>query len=219
MLMDSNKAAFFDIKSIKIDNVAGRYFFHLAREFIEAGYQPVYRDRFKFVATFKTARYRGFLLDLPFRLYRGQVNSFEGYESTIFITDSKREYEKCTLKHKVLISYEHRRAATGEVPLTFGIGPGLYREVGRDQRSVADSPRDMKVFFAGNVAKGYSRDLLKHDYGMLNRVEVLRIVKQHFSSKIEAPESADDAKTPCQWRKDPSYLFLQKKDKFIQVCG
>ncbi|CAN0339532.1 unnamed protein product, partial [Ectocarpus sp. 4 AP-2014] len=164
-----------DFRSPLIDFVGGRYLYHLIHDLVSAGYTPVYRRNYRFLASMRSKSYKRMLLDLPLHTYASEGDLAQ---PELLVTDSPRVAQQTGIERSVLIDYEHRRAEADEFALQFGLNPTIVAERFEPIDADLESPRPNGVYFAGNIDdKGYDRDVLRDRYGVVTRRELIRLLQ------------------------------------------
>ncbi|MBK1853951.1 glycosyltransferase family 1 protein [Verrucomicrobiaceae bacterium 5K15] len=187
--------AVYDFHHIDIDNVMGRYLFHLVRDFFSLGYYPAYTDRFKFLASVHRKRYKRLLLDIPFHTVpKNQLPD----RDFIYITDHPTK-APTNAEAIIRISYDKRRKSdTSEFEFPFFVHPAVTVSNYFPPRPDTSSARDIRLFFAGNTrSKQYSKGNVRGKFNMMPRNEVLEITKAHFGA-VDCKDVAceQDLRTP-----------------------
>ncbi|MFC5050155.1 hypothetical protein ACFPK9_05990 [Rubritalea spongiae] len=184
----------FDFTSINIDNVAGRYLYHLVTEFESLGYAIAYVDHFRFLATMEAKKYKRLLLQRDYSLI--PTSSITKYKDAVLITDSQ-ENLKLNLKCSIRVVYDKLRPSSSDntaFALPFFVHPMVHEshQVENLAKPTSDN-REMAIFFAGNAkAPKYDSPDLQQIYSVFSRVKALSIAKAHLTShKIRTPDSLE----------------------------
>jgi hypothetical protein len=180
--------ACYDFTSTAIDNVMGRYLFHLVSDFLQLGYTPVYRDRFRFLATMYHKEYKKRLLDLPFATYH-DLRQIPG--PYLLVTDNNRAAPQEALK-TIRIDYTERRPfKPSEVALPFFVHPNVQSQHNFPPQANLTATRPVRLFFGGNTTVDkYSGGPVQHKYRMLPRTQVVDHVRSQLApSNIHVPTS------------------------------
>ncbi|MDP0490487.1 MAG: hypothetical protein Q7Q71_05510 [Verrucomicrobiota bacterium JB023] len=187
--------AVFDFTSHAIDGVGGRYLFYLVHEAIAAGFHPLFRDRYRFLATFPHKRFKRLLLELPHGVCHGDEDLPAG---SILVTDHARSADRFTSIGKtILIDYEQRRPVRpDEYALPFSSHPSIIHQ-GHDLSDFRKGhPRKQRVFFAGEAKRPkYAKPELESVYGVLNRADAIEMIELALQE-----ESLDPAKIRLCYR-------------------
>ena len=61
---EERRLVLFDFKHIAIDNVGGRYLYHIVRDFIASGYTPCYKNNYRFISNIEKKGFKKNLLKL-----------------------------------------------------------------------------------------------------------------------------------------------------------
>lgn len=189
-----------DFKSIKIDNVTGRYLYHLVTEFEALGYAIAYTDRFRFLATMEIKSCKKLLLAHDFSIVPvGETPS----GTAVILTDSATNYRHSSAS-VIRVEYEHTRPTEGtqhNFCLPFFVHPEIH-ESGQVGRFLAQadnsSPRPLSLLFAGNAkAPKYDAAVLPEKYSVLSRVRALAIAEESLgASLVRRPISLDELIPP-----------------------
>ena len=198
----------FDFHNIAIDNVGGRYLYHLVQDFLAHGYTPCYRDNFRFIANIEEKGFKRFLLDLPHIIFHSPKELAPYGQLDAIVSDSPAALAASPAKHKILVNYERRRAIAPEIPLTFGPSPALLRrEVFSDDEPNFSDDRRNTIFFSGQTRpQEYGRDILRVEHDMMNRLEVISCVEDHGFPDATIPTTQPD---PDEWDKPHSLLIVR----------
>ena len=164
--------ACFDFSSTEIDACMGRYLFHLVRDFMHQGYMPLYRDRYRFLATMRYKKYKRKLLGLPFGIYR-DIDQIGGPH--LLITDNASKTSPAAMK-TIRVDYGERRPADSrEEPLPFFVHPHVQSHAAFPPTPDLAAERPVRMFFGGNTnPKKYAAGPVVDKFRMLARVEVLQ---------------------------------------------
>lgn len=200
------KLALFDFHSIAIDNVGGRYLYHIVQDFIALGYTPCYRNNFRFISNIETKGFKKHLLSLEHIFYNHEEELKQHGTPDVYLSDRLLSLENSSCPHKVYVDYALKKATDEEVPLTFGPSPVLLRDNLFTPSTYNDSPRLNRIFFSGRTrAKEYDRDLLMKNYGMINRIQMLQVASDypHADKLIPLEQLPDD-----EWNKPHDILLV-----------
>ena len=180
--------ACYDFSSTSIDLDSGRYLFHMVCDFLQTGYRPVYRDRFRFLATLQRKLYKKRLLDFPFATYH---NLDEVPRPYVLLTDSWKTPAGDAQK-TIRIDYAERRPSKPhEIALPYFAHPTIQAKHEFSPPTDPAAERPVRIFFAGNTrAKKYSAGPVKEKYLMMPRNQVLQHVRNHLApADIRVPTS------------------------------
>jgi len=233
----NGKKVLFDLQDVRIDNVGGRYFYHIVHDFIAAGYTPYYRDRFRFLANMETKGYKKHLLEFPFFIFREATDLIDGSEEeVILLSDCPKVIESSKTPRKVLIDYSMLRAnlSNNEVPLNFSMSPAILRKKLPIPEVDIKAKRPIKFLFAGNLdPKVYGKSTMPDKHGMMNRIQVIEAIKSMAGEgDLVCPEEQLsfeeitkernivilDTRT-CKVPQEQWLEFLSKADFFIAAPG
>ena len=190
-----------DFKSIKIDNVTGRYLYHLVTEFEALGYAIAYTDRFRFLATMEIKACKKLLLTHDFSII--PVGSVPA-STAIILTDQLNEYPQTTVS-VIRVEYEQIRPPVGDdhcFSLPFFVHPEIH-ESGQVEQFLSkdDQPttRPLSLLFAGNAkAPKYDAPVLADKYNVLSRVRALAIAESSFGAELVRRPLTLDQLIPSQ---------------------
>ncbi|SHI85620.1 Glycosyltransferase involved in cell wall bisynthesis [Rubritalea squalenifaciens DSM 18772] len=172
----------FDMVNTQIDNVMGRYLYHIVKDFHTQGYTPHYMANYRFLATVRKKRYKVKLLDMPF----STISSLKEIDRPfIYITD-KLIHEQPALAERVIrISYKKRRPEnTSEIPLPFFVHPEISTQEEFPPQVDDSKSRNTRIFFGGNTrVSSYGDSSVNQVYKVMNRVHVLETVKSFLPAK------------------------------------
>lgn len=172
-----------DFRSPLIDFVGGRYLYHLIHDLVSAGYTPVYRRNYRFLASMRSKSYKRMLLDLPLYTYGSESDLLR---PELLVTDCLDSAQRTEIDRVVLLDYEHRRAGAGDFALQFGLNPTIVAKRFGAIDADLESPRPNGVYFAGNIDdKGYDRDVLRDRYRVVTRRELIRVLQT--TDQLPAP--------------------------------
>jgi len=176
-----------DFKSIKIDNVTGRYLYHLVTEFETMGYAIAYTDRFRFLATMEIKACKKLLLSHKFSIVplREIPSNCE-----ILLTDTAESHTDLATK-VISVVYDQVRPpvdSKNTFSLPFFVHPEIH-ESGQVERSLANSDtsqsRPMSLLFAGNAkAPKYDAPVLPDKYKVLSRVKALAVAENALGPNL-----------------------------------
>lgn len=184
-----------DFKSIKIDNVTGRYLYHLVTEFEALGYAIAYTDRFRFLATMEIKACKKLLLSHDFSI--AAVGSVPA-STAIILTDQLNAYQQTTIP-VIRVEYEQIRPPAGDdhcFSLPFFVHPEIH-ESGQVEEFLSKTnqkaPRPLSILFAGNAkAPKYDAPVLADKYNVLSRVKALATAEKSLGSEfVRRPLSLD----------------------------
>ena len=184
-----------DFKSIKIDNVTGRYLYHLVTEFEALGYAIAYTDRFRFLATMEIKACKKLLLSHDFSI--AAVGSLPA-STAIILTDQLNAYQQTTIP-VIRVEYEQIRPPAGDdhcFSLPFFVHPEIH-ESGQVEEFLSKTnqkaPRPLSILFAGNAkAPKYDAPVLADKYNVLSRVKALATAEKSLGSEfVRRPLSLD----------------------------
>ena len=202
-----------DFKSIKIDNVTGRYLYHLVTEFEALGYAIAYTDRFRFLATMEIKACKKLLLTHDFSII--PVGSVPA-STAIILTDQLNEYPQTTVS-VIRVEYEQIRPPVGDdhcFSLPFFVHPEIH-ESGQVEQFLSkdDQPttRPLSLLFAGNAkAPKYDAPVLADKYNVLSRVRALAIAEDSLGSElVRRPHTLDQIIPSQEHRKSLTIATTQ----------
>ncbi|MGJ8671450.1 glycosyltransferase [Rubritalea sp.] len=176
-----------DFASIKIDNVTGRYLYHLVTEFEALGFSIAYTNRFRFLATMQVKACKKLLLNHPFSILElGEPPQ----NCSIILTDVTQLYSSASAK-VISVVYDQVRASQ-QCAHSFELPFFVHPEINESQQ-VAEfikqqSPnlkqRPMSIIFAGNAkSPKYDAPVLAEKYQVLSRVKALQIAEEFLGSR------------------------------------
>lgn len=179
----------FDLADPAIDAVGGRYYFSLVRDFIDAGFFPVFVAHRGTVASFGVGRVKPLLL----RERLGVIGSrAELREPFLLITD-RPGMASGAASRVVKVDYA-RRIASGpdEIPFPVFVHPRLADGTALPFVYPAQAERPVRLFFGGNTSEGkYDRNVIGEVYSMLTRREMLEIaIGEVGEPRIHRPREA-----------------------------
>ncbi|PQJ27659.1 hypothetical protein [Rubritalea profundi] len=190
-----------DFKSIKIDNVTGRYLYHLVTEFEALGYAIAYTDRFRFLATMEIKACKKLLLTHDFSII--PVGSVPA-STAIILTDQLNEYPQTTVS-VIRVEYEQIRPPVGHddcFSLPFFVHPEIHESGQVEQFLSKDdqtTTRPLSLLFAGNAkAPKYDAPVLADKYNVLSRVRALAIAESSFGAELVRRPLTLDQLIPSQ---------------------
>jgi len=188
--------AWCDFRSPEVDTIGGCHVYHLTHELLAAGYEPVFRRNFRFLASVPTKPYKRLLVDTPFATAK-----LTPAEAVLAITDDpETPYDPDTFR-VVHVDYAERPAGPDELALPFCMGPRVI-DVSAVPEIDPAAPRPVGVFFAGSTApRDYDRDVLRSRYGLMTRLEMLDVVFRESSLPepllLRTPADAERLHTGC----------------------
>ena len=176
-----------DFKSIKIDNVTGRYLYHLVTEFEAEGYAIAYTDRFRFLATMEVKACKKLLLSHKYSIIsQNQIPS----DCAVLLTDHAQNRIGSTTK-VIRVVYDHSRPPSdsrNSFSLPFFVHPLVHEseQVLRLQQATGfTKARPMRILFAGNAkAPKYDAPVLAEKYHVLSRVKALATAEEALDSNL-----------------------------------
>jgi hypothetical protein len=177
-----------DFSNPAIDGVGGRYYFHLVRDILDAGFFPVFTARRGTLSTFGSSGIKSMLL----KERLGVVRSLEELTEPYFlITDGEAP---ASAEKAVRVDYEWRLCKRpDEVAFPVFVHPRLAAKVPLPYHYDIQTARPVRLFFGGNTEEGkYDQNIIRDRYQMLTRREMLDAASACFSdSQIYRP--ADSA--------------------------
>lgn len=177
-----DKLVLFDLHSIKIDNVGGRYLYRVISDFVALGYTPCYAKRFRFLANFHSKGFKKLLLNIPHFIYDDELQLTQSVTEIILFTDSVSVFDSTTIQNKIIIDYAQRRANSAEIALRFDIHPDQVKTLTDDPDILSEIRNHKKVtriFFSGRTAPNeYGRNNLAKNFGKLNRLDALKLIME-----------------------------------------
>lgn len=176
---NGKRLVLFNFHDIAIDNVGGRYLYHLVQDFVSLGYTPCYKCNYRFIANMQSKGFKKHLLDFEHIIYQEETALAPYGEVEVLLSDHPPSLSASHSPRKVLVDYSLRRAQEGEVALRFGPSPVLLRDGLFTEQGGGTQTRRNRIFFAGRTrAEEYGRDLLLKHYGMLNRLEMIELTRE-----------------------------------------
>jgi hypothetical protein len=177
-----------DFSNPAIDAVGGRYYFHLVRDILDAGFFPVFTARRSTLSTFGSSGIKSMLL----KERLGVVRSLEELTEPYFlITDGEAP---ASAEKVVRVDYEWRLCERpDEVAFPVFVHPRLAAKVPLPYHYETHTARPTRLFFGGNTEEGkYDQNIIRDRYQMLTRREMLDAASACFlDSQIYRP--ADSA--------------------------
>lgn len=214
----------FDFQSIRIDNVTGRYLYHLVTEFESCGYGVAYTDRYRFLATMEVKACKKLLLGHTFSIVPKQC-----FEAKVIVTD-------CPEKHQgsdalvIAVEYEQVRPQANDTNafcLPFFVHPDIH-ESGQAEEFIEkhdlSNTRDLSILFAGNAkSPKYDAPVLAEKYKVLSRAKALQIAEDHLDNKSQRPLELDAIIPPAEHRQSLSIATTQDllipSERWIQTIS
>ncbi|MGJ8677474.1 MAG: hypothetical protein ACSHX0_08150 [Akkermansiaceae bacterium] len=193
---DNTPLCLFDFTSIKIDNVMGRYLYHLITEFEACGYHIAFVDRHRFLGTFLVKEYKTKILQHNYSLLKKPPAH---RDQIVFVTDNAKNQET-NFEKKILISYEHHipvnssESSTPEIAFPFFVHPTVHEsnQVEEFHHTMDEnSLRQLRLLFAGNAKfPKYDAPVLEKKYQVLSRYKMLQIAENSLTeTDIKRPTS------------------------------
>lgn len=181
----------FDLADPAIDAVGGRYYFSLVRDFIDAGYFPVFVAHRGTLASFGVGRVKPLLLGE--RL--GVVDAVADLTEPFLLVTDRAEAEEGQASRVVRVDYA-RRIAQGpdELPFPVFVHPRLASGPSLPFAYDVEALRPARIFFGGNTEEGkYDRNVIGEVYSMLTRREMLEIaVAEVGEADVHRPREAGE---------------------------
>lgn len=157
-----------DFANPKIDSVGGRYYFSLVRDLIDAGYFPVFTQHRVTLSTFGTSPMKSLLL----RERMGTVRDLAELREPYFLITDRPGARNALAVKSVFVSYQ-RRLCQGPDEIAFPVFVHPQLE-GQPFHYDVEDQRSTRIFFGGNTEEGkYDRDIIREEYHMLTRREML----------------------------------------------
>ena len=187
---DSNVCVF-DFTSIKIDNDAARYLYHLVTDFEAAGYSIAYTDRFRFLGSMKSKACKRQLLNHSYSIVSPKLLP---KNTKVLITDSPHLH--CEFAgNMVIVNYDFKRPDPGDhtsIILPYFVHPDIHEsEQVANFLSTHDlsNERPMSVLFAGNAKlPKYDSATLQNTFSILSRAKVIQTLEESLpAEKVRRP--------------------------------
>lgn len=177
-----------DLADAAVDAVGGRYYSGMVRDFIDAGYFPVFVAHLTTVASFVMKGKKSFLLENRFGVIRSLDEMKEPY---VLVTD-REESAPALAKVVVRMVYEHRLCASGEdIEMPFFVHPYVGARIRLPHAYKVEDQRHARMFFGGNTTEDrYSKDVIGRKYGMLTRRQVLSVATETAGDGVHHPTDA-----------------------------
>lgn len=167
----------FDFSHTRIDGPQGRRFYALFIYFIRAGYYPVLKDSYLFLANINK-RHKAYCLEHRFSLIKSLSDLKRPY---VLVTDRTYKKTEPQLASKVVtIDYRPGYSESDKCfPMPFPMFSGIYRN-GQDLMvdQLRHAPRQWQILFGGDAAtKKYSQATIADVYSKIPRAEVLDVLR------------------------------------------
>lgn len=177
-----------DLADLSIDAVGGRYYASMVRDFIDAGYFPVFTARRATLSSFVTSRKKSLLLGERM----GVVKSLAELRQPYFLVTDRPEPPPALAEKAVLVDYEPRvSGGAGELELPFFVHPEIAKSVKLPHPYAVEATRPVRIFFGGNTSDGrYDKPEIRDIYRMLTRREMLATATAAAAGRIEKPADA-----------------------------
>lgn len=185
---DGDQVVVCDFSSMAIDAVGGRYYAGMVRDFIAAGYFPVFVAHRTTVSSFVTKGKKSMLLEKR----HGVIRSLDELREPYFlITDSSKPAPAQASK-VIRMIYEHRLCKSAEdMELPFFVHPYVGARIKLPHPYRIEETRKARIFFGGNTSEHrYSKNVIGENYGMLTRREMLGITIETAGDGIHRPKDA-----------------------------
>lgn len=177
-----------DLADVAIDAVGGRYYASMVRDFIDAGYFPVFTARRATVSSFVTSKKKSLLLGERM----GVVKSLADLRQPYFLVTDRPEPPPALAEKVVRVDYAPRLSrGAGEMELPFFVHPQIAKKVKLPHPYAVEATRPVRIFFGGNTSDGrYDKDAIRDIYRMLTRREMLATATAAAAGRIEKPTDA-----------------------------
>ncbi len=178
----SAKLIVFDFNHLEADGVMGRraYLFYIY--FSKAGYTVLFKKNFRFLASIKNKPYKLLLLNHPFFVLKNYSAMKNNY---MVLTDHNPTglTNQCQRVIKLRYDWDYQPGASTMI-MPFTLHPTIY-EKGWDKEvpQLISQKRQWRLFFSGNYEKKrYDKAPFKTTYGLLSRLEMLKVLRQNLSN-------------------------------------
>lgn len=177
--LPDGKLVVFDMVNTQIDNVMGRYLYHIVKDLHDQGYSPVYVSNYRFLATTYRKRYKKKLLEMPFSTISRLSEINRPY---LYVTDRQYNPAPANSERVIRVSYAKRRPANEtEIPLPFFVHPEISTQPAFPPQVDLGKKRNSRIFFGGNTRPcGYGDGPVNRVYKVMNRVHVMETVKGYI---------------------------------------
>jgi hypothetical protein len=185
---DDDNVVACDFSNIAVDAVGGRYYAGMVRDFIEAGYYPVFVAHRATVSSFVTKGKKSMLLEKRF----GVIRSLDELRKPYFlITDGSKPAPPLAAK-VIRMVYERRLCRSEEdIEMPFFVHPYVGARIKLPHPYRIDEERKARIFFGGNTTEHrYSKNVIGENYGMLTRREMLAVTIGTAGDGIHRPKDA-----------------------------
>jgi hypothetical protein len=177
-----------DLSNAAIDAVGGRYYSGMVRDFIDAGYFPVFVAHLATVSSFVMKGKKSFLLENRF----GVIRSLKELQKPYFLITDQEGPTPVHATKVVRMVYEHRLCQSEEdVEMPFFVHPYVGARIRLPHSYRIEDPRMARIFFGGNTTEDrYSKDSIGRTYRILTRRQVLDVATETVGEGIHRPTNA-----------------------------
>lgn len=158
-----------DLTDTALDEDGGRYFYYLIQDILAAGYYPVLKANYRFLATFSNKRFKAQTIDLPIGIYKRDIPDGCSILMTDHVCDAQAGIKLVHLDYSV-------RLAQGDNELNspYCCHPASQAREAEFSALQAAHPRSNKVFYAGaNQRPKYANPEINGTYGLVNRADAV----------------------------------------------
>jgi hypothetical protein len=177
-----------DLANAAIDAVGGRYYSGMVRDFIEAGFFPVFVAHLGTVSSFVMKGKKSFLLENRF----GVIRSLKELQKPYFLITDREGPAPAHATKVVRMVYEHRLCEGDEdIEMPFFVHPYVGARIKLPHPYRIEDPRMARIFFGGNTTESrYSKDSIGETYRILTRRQVLDVATETAGDGIHRPNNA-----------------------------
>jgi hypothetical protein len=174
-----------DFANTEVDAVGGRYYASMVRDFIDAGFFPVFTAHRTTLASFVVSRKKSLLL----KERLGVVRSLDDLREPYFLITDRSQPSPALAQKVVNMVYPYRlRQQASEMELPFFVHPQVGARVKLPHPYRIEDPRWARIFFGGNTTEGrYSKDVIGERYHMLTRREMLAAAMESVDHAVHRP--------------------------------
>ena len=196
-----------DLANAAIDAVGGRYYSGMVRDFIDAGFFPVFVAHLTTVSSFVMKGKKSFLLENRFGVVRSLKELHKPY---FLITDLEGPAPELATK-VVRMVYDHRlRESDEDVEMPFFVHPFIGARIKLPHPYRIEDPRMTRIFFGGNTTEDrYSKDSIGKTYRILTRRQMLDVATETVGEGIHRPTNAIEWLASGEWH--PFVMFETQK--------
>lgn len=177
-----------DLANAAIDAVGGRYYSGMVRDFIDAGFFPVFVAHLTTVSSFVMKGKKSFLLENRF----GVIRSLKELQKPYFLITDREGPAPAHATKVVRMVYEHRLCQSEEdMEMPFFVHPYVGARIKLPHPYRIEDPRMARIFFGGNTTEDrYSKDSIGKKYRILTRRQVLAVATETAGDGIHRPTNA-----------------------------